>query len=65
MTFKIEISHWTQTIEMKQNQKFFHGTYWNLTSIFIVHKILKRLHDFYNWYPSISLEIKKQTSKVR
>ena len=30
----------TQTIEMKQNKKFFHGTYSNLTSFFIGRKVL-------------------------
>ena len=33
----------TQTIEMKQNQTFFHGTYSNLTSFFIGYKIRKTI----------------------
>ena len=37
---------WTQTMEMKQNQTFFHVAYSNLTSFFIGHKILKYFIDF-------------------
>ena len=44
------------TMEMKQNQTFFHGTYLNLTSFFIGRKILKYLNDFYNKHFSISLQ---------
>ena len=44
------------TMEMKQNQTFFHETYLNLTSFFIGRKILKYLNDFYNKHFSISLQ---------
>ena len=39
---------WTQAIEMKQNQTFFHGTYSNLTltSYLFLLKKLKYLNDF-------------------
>ena len=39
---------WTKTMEMKQNQTFFHRTYPNLASFFIGHKTLKYSNDFYN-----------------
>ena len=39
---------WTETMEMKQNQTFFHGTYLNLTSFFTGRKMLKYFNDFYN-----------------
>ena len=53
------------TMEMKQNQTFFHGTYLNLTSFFIGRKILKYLNDFYNKHFSISLQKRAQISKVK
>ena len=33
----------------------FRGTYSNLTSFFIRHKILKNFNDFYDWHLSILL----------
>ena len=43
MTFKIEIlwRKWTQIMEMKQNQTFFHGTHSNLTPYLSLSKIIK------------------------
>ena len=38
--FSILWLKWTEAMEMKHNQTFFHGTYWNLTQIFISRKIL-------------------------
>ena len=35
-----------QTMEVKQNQIYFHGTYSNLTLFFIGHKILKYSNNF-------------------
>ena len=35
-----------QTMDVKQNQIYFHGTYSNLTLFFIGHKILKYSNDF-------------------
>ena len=46
---------WTQIMEMKKNQIFFHETHSDLASFFIRCKILKCLNDFYNWHVSISL----------
>ena len=46
--------HWTQTIEMRQNQVFFHGIYSNLTSFLIGHKIMKYLNDWHQRHISIS-----------
>ena len=40
----------TQTMEMKQNQIFFHGTYSNRTWFFTGHEILKYFNDFCNWH---------------
>ena len=37
-----------QTIKMKQNQTFFHGTYSNLTSYIFHQQILKYFNDFKN-----------------
>ena len=53
MTFKIEISlvlwlKWTQTMEMKQNHIFFHGTYSNMTPYNCLSKILNYSNDFQN-----------------
>ena len=46
---------WTQTMEMEQNQTFFHGKYSNLTSyVFFIKKILKYFNDFQNHNLSIS-----------
>ena len=39
---------WTQTMEMKQNQTFFHGTYSNLTSFIFCQKLLKYFNNFKN-----------------
>ena len=44
------------TMEMKQNEAFFHGTYSDLTSFFIGCKILKFINDFYNWHLLISFQ---------
>ena len=63
--FSVLWPHWTQTIEMKQNQTFFHEKYSNLTLFFVGHKILKYLNDFYNWHLSISLQKWAQTGKVK
>ena len=63
--FSVLWPHWTQTIEMKQNQTFFHETNSNLTLFFVGHKILKYLNDFYNWHLSISLQKWAQTGKVK
>ena len=70
MTFKIKISlvlwlKWTQTMEMKQNQTYFHGTYSNMTSFFIGWKILKYFNGVYNWHFFISLQKWVQTSKMK
>ena len=34
----------------------FHGTFSNLASFFIGHKLLTYFNDFYNWHLSISLQ---------
>ena len=47
---------WSQTIEMKQSQVSFQGTYSNLTSFFIGPKILKTFNDVHNWHLSITLQ---------
>ena len=47
---------WVQRMEMKQNQTYFHGTYSNLTSFLIGHKILKYFNRFYSWHLFISLQ---------
>ena len=39
------MTKWTQTIEMKQNQTFFHGIWHH---IFFYHKILRHFNDFPN-----------------
>ena len=39
---------WIQTMEMKENKKFFHGTYSNLTPHLFQRKILKYFNDFQN-----------------
>ena len=46
--FSVSWLKWPQTIEMKQNQRHFHGTYWNLTLFFIGRKVLKYFNDFCN-----------------
>ena len=51
--------------ENEINSEFFHGTYSNLTSFFIGHKILKYFSDFYNWHLSIPLLKKAQRSTVK
>ena len=56
---------WTQAMEMKQNQTFFHGTYSNLTSIFTGRQILKYFNNFYNLHFLISLQKWAQTSKKK
>ena len=56
---------YTQTMEMKQNQTFFHGSYSNLTLFFVGHKLLKYFNDFYNWHLSISLQRWTQTGNVK
>ena len=71
MTFKIEIAQFygykeTQTMEIKQNQTFFHRTYSNLTSFFIARKILKYFNDFYNFVTlQFHCKIEKKTSKMK
>ena len=42
----IENIKWNQTMEMKQNQPFFHGTYSNLTPYLFYQKTLKYFNDF-------------------
>ena len=44
---------------MKQNKKLFHGTYSNVTSFFIGHKILKYLNDFYNCHAMAKVSTNK------
>ena len=56
---------WTQIMEMKKNQIFFHETHSDLASFFICCKILKCLNDFYNWHVSISLHKWAQISKAK
>ena len=63
--FSVLWPKWTQAMEMKQNQKFFHGTYSNLTSFCIRRKILKYLNDFYDWHLSVSLQNLTKTGKVK
>ena len=46
---------WTQVMEMKPSQTFFHGPYSNLTSLFIGHKVLMYFNDLYNQHLSILL----------
>ena len=56
---------WTQRMEMEQNQTYFHGTYSNLTSFLIGHKILKYFNRFYSWHLFIWLQNWAQPSKVK
>ena len=56
---------WAQTMEMKQNQTFFHGIYSNLTWIFIGHKILKYFNDFQNQHFSVLWLQWAQTVKMK
>ena len=44
---KSDIFPWGLTIKMKHYQIFFYGTYSNLASCFIGHKILKYFSDFH------------------
>ena len=37
-SFSVSWLKWTQTVEMKQNQTFFHGTYSSLASYFFIKK---------------------------
>ena len=43
----------------------FYGTYSNLTSFFIDHKILTYFDNFHNWYLSISLQKLAQTKETK
>ena len=63
--FSVLWLNWTQTIQRKQNQTFFHVTYLKLISYFIGHKVLDYFNDFYNWYLSISMQKWVQTSKIK
>ena len=63
--FSILWQQWTQTMEMKKNQIFFHGPYSNLTSFLIGMKILNYSIDFYNWHASVSLQKWYQASKMK
>ena len=55
MTFKIEIlwRKWTQIMEMKQNQTFFHGTHSNLTPYLSLSKIIK----IFPWLLKLKIEV--------
>ena len=44
--FSVLWLEWTQTMEMKQKQTLFHGTYSYLPWFVIHHKILKYFNDF-------------------
>ena len=44
--FSVLWRSWTQTMEMKQNQTFFHETHLDLTSYTFYQKILKYFNDF-------------------
>ena len=55
--------HGTQTMEMEQNETFFHGAYSNLTSSFTGHKMLKYFNDFYNWHHLIYFSSKVRANK--
>ena len=37
-SFSVSWLKWTQSVEVKQNQTFFHGTYWSLASYFFIKK---------------------------
>ena len=64
-SFSVLWLRWTQAMEMRQNQTFFHEICSNLTSFFIGSKILNYFIDFYNWHLSISLQKWAKTSKVK
>ena len=56
---------WTQTLEMKQKETFFHGTNSNLTSFFFNCKILKQFNYFHKWHYSVSLQKWVKASKLK
>ena len=51
--------------ENETKSDIFHGTYSNLTSFYIGHKMLKYFKDFYSWNFSILLQKRPQTGKMK
>ena len=62
--FSVLWLQWSQTMEIKQNQTYFHGAFSSLTSFFIAHKILKYFSGFYSWHLFILLQKWAQTVKL-
>ena len=46
--FSVLWPKWTQTMELKQNKRFFYETYYNLTPYVFYQKILRYFNDFQN-----------------